>query len=31
MSVRDKILEDQLNQIRTLDDPDWGDAAGWPA
>ena len=31
MSLPDKILQDQLIEIRTLDDPAWGDAAGWPA
>jgi hypothetical protein len=31
MSLQDKILEDQLTEIRPLDDPAWGDAASWPA
>ena len=31
MSVADLILQDQLVEIRTLDDPAWGDPATWPA
>jgi hypothetical protein len=30
MSVADGILQDQLTEIRTILDPEWGDPAEWP-